>query len=423
MTHPPGWQPPEWQPPEWQPPESQPPESQPPGWQPPEQSREQSHQQPGHQPAVTPPSGWVTDDGSSTLPGYAPPPTPWGQPAAAPAWTPPPQPGVVPLRPLGLGELLDGSVRSMRHNPRVMFGLSALVAAVTTILSTVATIGGLYRFASVLGGGASDAAFQVTPTAGDVSGLVAAFVVPAVVQGLTLSVLGGILVLPVSDAVIGRRPATREVLRRAGWAGVGRLVLLTVVVAVIFGLVIGVVAGVVAALYVAAVWAGVVATVLAVPGLLALLVHLWVRFAFAAPALMLERLTIRRALSRSWQVSAGSRWRVLGILLLTWVIASATSGVLQVPFSVVGQLLGTAIGGSSGDAFTTTLVVSTVVANLGGVLAAAVVSPFRAGVLSLLYIDLRIRREGLDVALTRAAAEDAARQQATPSGPAWAESP
>ncbi len=44
------------------------------------------------------------------------------------------------------------------------------------------------------------------------------------------------------------------------------------------------------------------------------------------------------------------------------------------------------------------------VSNLGVVLSAAVVSPFGASVVSLLYIDLRIRREGLDVALARAAA-------------------
>ena len=45
--------------------------------------------------------------------------------------------------------------------------------------------------------------------------------------------------------------------------------------------------------------------------------------------------------------------------------------------------------------------------NLGGVVAAAVVSPFGAAVVCLLYIDLRIRREGLDVALARAAAANA----------------
>jgi hypothetical protein len=237
-------------------------------------------------------------------------------------------------------------------------------------------------------------------------------------------VLGGILIIAVSDAVIGRRPTAREVLGRVGWAGVGRLVLLTVVISLIGLVVVGVVVGVVVLLYLASLGLGVAATVLAVPGLLALGAYLLVRFAFAAQVLMLERLSVRGALRRSWQVSAGSRWRVLGILLLTWLIATVTSGLLQAPFSVVGTLLGAVMGGgSSGDAFTTSLVVSTVVGNLGGVLAAAVVSPFQAGVVSLLYIDLRIRREGLDVALGRAAADDAARRQAAASGAAWADSP
>ena len=39
----------------------------------------------------------------------------------------PPKPGVVPLRPLGLGEILDGAVQTIRLNPKVMLGLSAIV--------------------------------------------------------------------------------------------------------------------------------------------------------------------------------------------------------------------------------------------------------------------------------------------------------
>ena len=55
---------------------------------------------------------------------------------------------------------------------------------------------------------------------------------------------------------------------------------------------------------------------------------------------------------------------------------------------------------------TTGLQISLAVTNLGSVLASTVTAPFTAALTALLYIDLRIRREGLDVALARAAAQE-----------------
>ena len=72
------------------------------------------------------------------------PPGGWGGPPASPAgarwgWVPPPvvKPGVIPLRPLGVGEILDGAITTIRRNPAPMLGLSAIVAVITQ-LSAVA---------------------------------------------------------------------------------------------------------------------------------------------------------------------------------------------------------------------------------------------------------------------------------------------
>jgi hypothetical protein len=160
-------------------------------------------------------------------------------------------------------------------------------------------------------------------------------------------------------------------------------------------------------LYLVAVPAGVVATVVGVPVVVCLVVFLYVRLAFAAPAMLLERLGVLSALRRSWRLGTGSWWRVLGVLLLTGVIGWVASSLLQLPFGIIGQLVAVAMGGDQGTSVTGPLLVSSVVSNLGAVVAAAVVSPFGAAVVCLLYIDLRIRREGLDVALARAAATNA----------------
>src|SRR3954471_10235184 len=78
----------------------------------------------------TPPPGWSTDQ-----PPAAPPPTRgWGTPYAPP---PPPRPGIVPLRPLGVGELLDGAFAAIRRYPRPTLGLAACVMLVVTTIQVL----------------------------------------------------------------------------------------------------------------------------------------------------------------------------------------------------------------------------------------------------------------------------------------------
>ncbi|HSK58429.1 MAG TPA: hypothetical protein VK935_05175, partial [Actinomycetospora sp.] len=61
------------------------------------------------------------------VPPYGRPQAPWGSRPVDD------KPGVVPLRPLGLGEVLDGAVSVLRRYPRPSLGLAALVALVSTV--------------------------------------------------------------------------------------------------------------------------------------------------------------------------------------------------------------------------------------------------------------------------------------------------
>jgi membrane-anchored glycerophosphoryl diester phosphodiesterase (GDPDase) len=315
---------------------------------------------------------------------------------------------VVPLRPLGLGELFDGAVRTMRQNPRVMFGVSAVLMAVTAVLSLVVLLLGVRRLTQTLTG-AEDGLTRDEVAAAASSGLLT-FGVPAVLQALATIVLTGILILAVSDAVLGRRPPVSDVLHRVGsriWRLLG-LSLLTALFYVVLAVVLA--APGVALILASQEVAGGIALALAVPVFVVVACLLWVRLAFAAPVLLLERVGVGRALRRSWRLTVGSWWRVFGILLLTAVIAVVAGGLLSAPFGLVGTVVAQALGGGSpadGTAFRNGLLVSQAIANIGSVLASTVTAPFTAAVTALLYIDLRIRREGLDVALARAAAEPA----------------
>src|SRR4051812_5807947 len=84
-------------------------------------------------------AGWGVQEPAQQQPGWGAAPG-WGQPGpgqpgwGSPGWgggqqqwTPPVQApaGIVPLRPLGVGEILDGAFQAVRSNPRSMIGVSA----------------------------------------------------------------------------------------------------------------------------------------------------------------------------------------------------------------------------------------------------------------------------------------------------------
>ena len=119
---------------------------------------------------------------------------------------------------------------------------------------------------------------------------------------------------------------------------------------------------------------------------------------------MLERLTVRQAIRRSWRLTMRSFWRVLGIRLLAWLLAGVLAGILALP-GIIVAFVSSARSLDSGDA-TGLGVGPEIVIRLSSLLANALTLPFVAGVIALLYIDTRMRTEALDVTLARAAAEN-----------------
>jgi hypothetical protein len=134
-------------------------------------------------------------------------------------------------------------------------------------------------------------------------------------------------------------------------------------------------------------------------------VALWlmIRFSLASPALMLEKQSILKSMSRSAKLVRGSWWRVFGIQLLATIIANIVASIVVIPFALIASALsGDGITGflsSAGSAGWTFLIVS----GIGSVIGAMITFPISAGVTVLLYIDQRIRREALDLDLARAA--------------------
>jgi hypothetical protein len=103
---------------------------------------------------------------------------------------------------------------------------------------------------------------------------------------------------------------------------------------------------------------------------------------FAATAVVvIEGKTAGAAMSRSKELASGSVGRILGVLLLSVIILAAFQLIITFCFALLGQMahLDRAITGLA--------------ANLANLL----IYPFATVVITLLYYDLRIRKEGFDL--------------------------
>ncbi|MFB8131019.1 hypothetical protein [Streptomyces mirabilis] len=319
----------------------------------------------------------------------------WGGPPPAA------KPGVIPLRPLGVGEILDGAVSTMRTYWRTVLGISLTVAVVTQI--AVILLQGL-----VLDDSAStDVLNDPNATAGELSRALGDTLLSSgvvVLIGLLGTIVATALLTSVtSRAVLGKSVTTAEAWHDAR-PRLPRLFALTFLLPLIAVAIITV--GTLPGLLVAVAGSSSAGAALAVlGGLGAGVVALWlmIRFSLASPALMLEKQGVLKSMSRSAKLVRGSWWRVFGIQLLATIIANIVASIVVIPFAIIASALsGDGVAGflgSSGSPGWTFLIVS----GIGSVIGSMITFPISAGVTVLLYIDQRIRREALDLDLARAA--------------------
>jgi Uncharacterised protein family (UPF0259)/Membrane domain of glycerophosphoryl diester phosphodiesterase len=303
-----------------------------------------------------PPPGYGQPPPGQSQPGYGQPPPGYGQPGSG---QPPgypggagfgtaPKPGIIPLRPLSVGEILDGSFSNIRMNPQSTLGLALLFVVAFEVLNVFISYG---RYNS--------------------SGFVG-FLLSLLSQVLLIVMtvaLSGCLITVISEAVLGRRLSPNEAFNRVkpripGLVGLALLVGIIVMIGLLL---------------------------LLLPGIFA-----YVALALSAPAFILERVGVTDSMRRSWELVKGDFWRVLGILLLGFLIVLVIMFIIIIPFAIIAGASFVASGGDAGFG-------AIIILAVGQTIAATIGQPISAGITALLYVDRRMRAEGLDVTLAQAA--------------------
>lgn len=289
------------------------------------------------------------------------------------------------LRPHGVGELLDGAFSLYRRNFLLFAAITAVVQVPFAMLQLL-----VYELANVSGrlsdirsvtnsvqqGNALSEA-QVTQILNDLGALVAFLGAVLIIQFLFVRPLQQAATTSAVSARYLDQPINLDKAYAAALSRWRSLVALVLWLLLLFAapLAVGTLLAIAAhspALLVIFVLAATVFIFVVV-----------VRTTVAPQAVVLEKLGGWQGIRRSFQLTERSAWRVFGISLLLTLIQSIAGAVIILPINAL----------FSGSVQSTQDIASQV----GQAVIAVFIAPITLVTLTLLYYDLRIRREGFDI--------------------------
>jgi hypothetical protein len=297
--------------------------------------------------------------------------------------------GDVPLRPLGVAEILDGAIVTIRHNPKGVLGLSLAVTTVVQVLQSVV--------AYFLIGDATGDDVAPVPVMRSVGAQFTISLLGLLMSAYAVLLLAGMLGPAVGRTLFGRPAAPGQVWRDArpqlpSLVGVATLVMVISVAAAVLPVVPFILAA--ATADTTPVGVGIVTAAIGFPLGFVLMVWLYVLLVLATPAVVFERRGVFAALTRARELVRGRWWRTCGILLLTLLITVFMGFfALRIPFLVAEIAL---FGTNLSD---TEVLLQLALDTAGRIVSWTLTTPFDAAVIALLYVDRRMRREGFDLEL------------------------
>ena len=284
------------------------------------------------------------------------------------------------LRPLGVGDIVDRVFAVYRAKPGLFLALAAIPYVVLVLvllaigLAMATTFIGYATTINQLAQGRTPASAEMAAL---FTGLGAVAIIVIVIAVVILSAQSAALVAAMAARYLGRDLELGQAMRQ-GLRAAPRLIgagLLLFLLLIVFWAVLVVVA-VVANQVIVAILVGLVAFV----GTIYIIASTLVMPVVAT----LEGAGPVAALRRSWDLSSGNRWRILGLQALLGILNLVISTLLSALF------IGTLISDQA---------TRTVLQQIVNLVANVAWAPVQWGTFAVLYYDLRVRREAFDLQL------------------------
>lgn len=283
------------------------------------------------------------------------------------------------LRPLGLGELLDQSIRLYRRNFIKFIGIMALIQVPVGIVQLIYTLLSLGNYVSTMN---DPAALQDPPAViGSAFGFLGATLLSAAISLIFISgIATAALTRAVADTYLGKDTGILEAYQRIGnsWLRLVGALLLAFLISI--GLIL---------------WA-MVPCIGWVSGLGMLIFFGTVVFPLIAPIIVLERHGATLAIRRAWELARRRFWWILGFAFILYLFSQL---IITGPSMLITLVVGSLSPASSSYTIGGQNLLSTIIQSALSLVLGLLYLPLSQTAITLLYIDLRVRTEGFDLAI------------------------
>lgn len=263
------------------------------------------------------------------------------------------------LRPMGIGDILDETFRLYRTNFVLFLSIVAVLEVPAQIIATLISLAAPQPLPVVPGQGLTqDQTNQFISTNLSVVGYTS---IGGLVTTFAGVIIAGVLAWAVSNRYLGRTVTAGEAYRTAGghigtlvlaslWVGV-RLVLMSLLSVIIIGI--------------------------------PLIIYFGVAWALLSQTVVLEGQGVGGASQRSRELVGGYWWKTLGLWLVVLLLVAIIGGIFS-------RILVTAVSGADYE-------IQRIVTGVARLIVGVLLTPIQIVALTLLFYDLKIRKEAFDL--------------------------
>ena len=269
------------------------------------------------------------------------------------------------LRPLGIGEILDVGIKIYTRNAPTLFKIVVFVVLPAQIVVNAVETSALPKGVTESSGGFFGPDFRSSRTSTVSNHQLEVFLV-----GYVLALLIGWIASQLAQAGCFRAVADAYLGEQVGWRSSLRYAMRRLPALIVLSIV-------------STILIGIGSLFCFIPG-----IYLFAAFYVAVPALLVEGSGPFRSLGRSRELVQGRWWGTFGVAVVGYVLVSI------VTFAITGLIVGLAFANPDRNTVTG-FALNTLAATLGSMLS----TPAAAAFATVLYIDLRVRKEGFDLLL------------------------